>query len=102
MRISSVPGDSTRPITDRVKESLFNIIGTDISGATILDLFGGTGSVSIEALSRNARYAKIIDLHPLAIRTIKANLELTRLKDKADVLRLDSLVYLKNQPDHGI
>jgi 16S rRNA (guanine(966)-N(2))-methyltransferase RsmD len=63
MRIRSVPGDSTRPITDRVKESLFNIIGNDIVGANFLDLFCGTGSVSIEALSRKAAYARMLDLH---------------------------------------
>jgi 16S rRNA (guanine(966)-N(2))-methyltransferase RsmD len=98
MRINSVPGDSTRPITDRVKESLFNIIGNDIVEASILDLFGGTGSVSIEALSRNAKRAKIIDLHPSAIKTIKSNLEITRLYDKAEVIRMDSLIFLKNNP----
>jgi len=96
MRINSVPGDSTRPITDRVKESLFNIIGNDILNASFLDLFGGTGSVSIEALSRNASRAKIIDMHPMATKTIKSNLEITRLQDKADVIRMDSLVFLKN------
>ena len=99
MRINSVPGDSTRPITDRVKENLFNIIGSDIIDASFLDLFGGTGSVSIEALSRKAKYAKIIDLHPLAIKTIKSNLELTKLQDQAEVIRMDSLVFLKNDPN---
>ena len=100
MRINSVPGDSTRPITDRVKESLFNIIGNDINESSFLDLFGGTGSVSIEALSRNAKLARIIDNHPLAIKTIKSNLSYTKLSEKAEVIRNDSLIYLKNQPDY--
>ncbi|MBE3144210.1 MAG: RsmD family RNA methyltransferase, partial [Planctomycetes bacterium] len=52
IRLQSVPGDITRPITDRVKEALFNILGADIQDESFLDLFGGTGSVGIEALSR--------------------------------------------------
>lgn len=99
MRIRSVPGDSTRPITDRVKESLFNIIGTDIVDSNFLDLFSGTGSVSIEALSRHAVYARMLDLHPLAIKTINSNLETTKLTSKAKVIRTDSLAYIKNKPD---
>ena len=99
MRIRSVPGDSTRPITDRVKESLFNIIGNDIVGANFLDLFCGTGSVSIEALSRKAAYARMLDLHPLAVKTINLNLETTKLISKAKVIRVDSLSYIKNNPD---
>ncbi|PKN84278.1 MAG: 16S rRNA (guanine(966)-N(2))-methyltransferase RsmD [Chloroflexi bacterium HGW-Chloroflexi-8] len=99
MRIRSVPGDSTRPITDRVKESLFNIIGNDIVGANFLDLFCGTGSVSIEALSRKAAYARMLDLHSLAVKTINLNLETTKLISKAKVIRVDSLSYIKNNPD---
>jgi 16S rRNA G966 N2-methylase RsmD len=56
-KIKSVPGDSTRPITDRVKESLFSIIGPEIQDSNFLDLFAGTGSVGIEALSRGAKAA---------------------------------------------
>lgn len=99
MRIKSVPGESTRPITDRVKESLFNIIGNDINNAKFLDLFCGTGSVSIEALSRNAAYARMLDLHPLAIKTINSNLIQTKLFSRAKVIKADSLAYIKNKPD---
>lgn len=99
MRIRTVPGDSTRPITDRVKESLFDIIGNDILGANFLDLFCGTGSVSIEALSRQAAYARMLDLHPLAVKTINMNLETTKLMPKAKVIRADSLSYIKKDPD---
>jgi 16S rRNA (guanine(966)-N(2))-methyltransferase RsmD len=55
-KIRSVPGETTRPITDKVREALFNIIGSDIQGAFFLDLFAGTGSVGIEAISRGAEY----------------------------------------------
>ena len=61
-RLRDVPGDSTRPITDRAKESLFNILGNDIEEASLLDLFAGTGSVGIEALSRGASFVRFIDL----------------------------------------
>ncbi len=80
IRLNGVPGDITRPITDRVKEALFNIISVDIVDATMLDLFGGTGSVGLEALSRGARYVRINDLNRQAIATIKANIQLTRLE----------------------
>jgi 16S rRNA (guanine(966)-N(2))-methyltransferase RsmD len=94
-RLKPVPGESTRPITDRVKESLFNIIGPDIQEATFLDLFAGTGSVGIEALSRGAKTALFIDLERNAIKTVNENLKLTRLTDKADVLRGDAFGILE-------
>lgn len=101
IRIKSVPGDSTRPITDRVKESLFNIIGPDISDSSFLDLFGGTGSVGIEALSRGAQYLRILDVNQLAVATIKQNLIKTRLADKAEVIQGDSLSYIKHSSDRS-
>lgn len=101
MRLQMVPGDITRPITDRVKEALFNIIGPDIHGASFLDLFGGTGSVGIEALSRGAAFCRFIDLNRAALSTIRANLEYTRLQDRAQVLQSDALQYLKRNPDRA-
>lgn len=97
MRIRTVPGDSTRPITDRAKESIFNIISTDIIESVWLDCFGGTGSVSIEALSRGAKTATIIDLHPLAIETIKKNLIHTNLANKAKVIKGDALTFVAKE-----
>lgn len=94
-QLASVPGDSTRPITDRVKESLFNIIGADIQHSTILDLFAGTGSVGIEALSRGADAAVFIDLNRKAIKTIQANLKLSRLAGHARVIQGNALSYLE-------
>jgi 16S rRNA (guanine(966)-N(2))-methyltransferase RsmD len=101
MRLRMVPGDMTRPITDRVKESLFNIIGPDIFGASFLDLFGGTGSVGIEALSRGAAFCRFIDINREALQTIRANLEYTRLHERAQVLQSDALQYLKRNPDRS-
>lgn len=95
-----VPGDSTRPITDRAKEALFNILGTGIQGSSFLDLFAGTGSVGIEALSRGAKRVLLIDLERTAIHTIKDNLAHTQLAKHAEVLRTDALVYLQRaQPE---
>lgn len=94
IRLDPVPGDSTRPITDRVKEALFNIISSDVFDATFLDVFGGTGSVGIEALSRGARYCLFLELNPKAIITLKNNLVKTRTSDKARVFHTDALKYL--------
>lgn len=99
MRLRPVPGDITRPITDRVKESLFNIINVDIQGASWLDLFGGTGSVGIEALSRGAGYVRFIDLNRSAIQTIRDNLVSTHLELNAHVIQADAFAYLQTQPD---
>lgn len=98
-RLRSVPGDSTRPITDRTKESLFNILGGDILGASLLDLFGGTGAVGIEALSRGAEFVRFIDRERLAVETIRQNLEITGLKPRAEVQRQDAFTYLGQIPD---
>jgi 16S rRNA (guanine966-N2)-methyltransferase len=100
-RLRSVPGDSTRPITDRTKESLFNILGADIEGAAFLDLFAGTGSVGIEALSRGALFVRFLDKNQNAIHTIHTNLELTRTTDRAEVMWTDSFQLLKSEPDRA-
>jgi 16S rRNA (guanine(966)-N(2))-methyltransferase RsmD len=97
--LQSVPGDSTRPITDRVKEAVFNIFGTDIVDARFLDLFGGTGGVGIEALSRGAAQAVFIEKNRKAQETIKANLLLTKLIDRAEIMRGDAFAYLRNVPE---
>jgi len=99
-RLASVPGNITRPITDRVKEALFNILGMDIRDSSLLDLFAGTGSVGIEALSRGASYVRFIDQHRLAINTIRSNLESTNLFDSAEVIQMDAFSHLGNKPDH--
>jgi 16S rRNA (guanine966-N2)-methyltransferase len=99
MRLQDVPGDITRPITDRVKEALFNILSKDIPGSTFLDLFGGTGSVGIEALSRGAAFVRFIDLNRSAVNVIRANLTHTRLEENAQVIQNDALQYLKQKPD---
>lgn len=93
-----VPGDSTRPVMDRVKEALFNILGVWVRGSRWLDLFAGTGSIGIEALSRGAEYCLFLDMAGVAIRTIHQNLETTDLAERADVVRTDALAHLRTSP----
>jgi len=100
-RLKRAPGDSTRPITDRVKESLFNILGEDIEEANVLDLFAGTGGVGIEALSRGAAYAVFVESDRAAANIIHANLQTTDLAQFARVIRSDVFIHLRNTPRNG-
>ena len=95
----AVPGGITRPITDRVKESLFNILGVDIQDAVLLDLFAGTGAVGIEALSRGAKWVRFVDRHHQAVKTVRTNLESTKLTDRAEVLNMDAFAALDQDVD---
>jgi 16S rRNA (guanine966-N2)-methyltransferase len=101
-KLKMVPGDKTRPVTDRVKENLFNILGTWTIGTRWLDLFAGTGQVGIEALSRNAEYAIFVDSERNAVRTIKANLDHTRLTKYATVIQRDAFSYLKTPRSRAV
>lgn len=98
-KLQMVPGDSTRPITDRAKEALFSILGDWVEGIHVLDLFGGTGAVGIECLSRGAAHAHFIELNRKAVDTIRTNLRHCRLEADAVVERGDSFAFLKNY--HG-
>lgn len=99
-KLKQVPGDTTRPVMDRVKEALFSILDDIIVGCSLLDLFAGTGAIGIEALSRGAHNVRFIDNSRTAIRTIHENLANTGLHDGAEVLHIDALAYLqrKNVP----
>lgn len=100
-KLKLVPGDSTRPVMDRVKQAVFNIIGPGIEGASFLDLFGGTGGVGIEALSRGAASAMFIDKDRYAVRTIEENLRTAGVTERGQVLRGDALDYLRSKPFKG-
>ncbi len=88
-------GMTTRPTADRVKEALFSIIQFEVPGARVLDLFGGTGQLGIEALSRDARSAVFVDEQETACKLIRENLQRTRLENAARVIRSDYAVFLK-------
>ena len=88
-------GMATRPTTDRVKEALFSIIQFDVPGCRVLDLFGGTGQLGIEALSRGAVSAVFVDSSDTACKLIQENLKRTKLYEYAKVVRSDYLEYLR-------
>ena len=89
-------GTHTRPTADRVKEALFSIIQFDVPTAKVLDLFGGTGQLGIEALSRDAKYAVFVDEREDACKLIRDNLRKTRLEQSAKVVRCDYAAYLRS------
>lgn len=97
-KLKSVPGDTTRPVTDMVKEALFNILGGDVIESNWWDLFGGTGAIGIEALSRGAAFIRFSDLNRLPVETIKENLAACGFSKQAEVKRGDSLAMLRASP----
>jgi 16S rRNA (guanine(966)-N(2))-methyltransferase RsmD len=86
---------------DRVKEALFNILGTEIVDADVLDLFAGTGSVGIEALSRGAAYAEFVESSSVAADVIRDNLETVHLDQAGRIVRADVFAHLRAQPQQG-
>ena len=93
-KLKELPGMETRPTTDKVKESVFNIVQFDIEGRQVLDLFGGTGQMGIEALSRGAAHCTFVDLRKEAAAVIRDNLAHTGLADRAKVTQGDYLAFL--------
>lgn len=87
--LKTVKGDTTRPTSDKVKGAVFNIIAAYIEESTVLDMFAGTGSLGIEALSRGAASAVFFDRSPQCCKIIKENLEHTKLTEKASVFNMD-------------
>ena len=88
------PGEGTRPLGDRVKQTLFAILDPDLRGATVLDLFAGSGAAGIEALSRGAVHATFVECDDKAIRAIRSNLQRTGLAGRATVTKGDALAWL--------
>ncbi|GGA83768.1 16S rRNA (guanine(966)-N(2))-methyltransferase RsmD [Ornithinibacillus halotolerans] len=89
-QLKAVPGNNTRPTTDKVKEAVFQIMGPFFDGGTALDLFAGSGSLGIEALSRGMDSCIFVDKHPKAIQTIKENTSLLRLDSHVEIFRTDA------------
>jgi len=95
-RLKELPGMDTRPTTDQVKESIFNIIQFDVEGRRVLDLFAGTGQMGIEALSRGAAHATFVELAPAAAKIVRENVELTRFTDVSKVVQTDWRAFLSS------
>ena len=94
LALKTVPGMETRPTTDRIKETLFNILQPELSDCSFLDLFSGSGAIGIEALSRGARCAVFVEKNPKACSCIRENLAFTKLADQAELLSTDVLQAL--------
>ena len=92
-------GFQTRPTADRVKEALFSIIQFDVPGAKVLDLFGGSGQLGIEALSRGAKQAVFVDESDAACKLIRENLRRTKLESDARIIRSDYMAFLNSCHD---
>lgn len=99
VQLKTPAGMATRPTADRVKEALFSIIQFELPGAKVLDLFGGTGQLGIEALSRDASSAVFVDAREDACSLIRENLKRTKLTQQAKVVHSDYLAYLNRCPE---
>ena len=95
VQLKTPEGMKTRPTADRVKEAMFSIIQFDLPGTRVLDLFGGTGQLGIEALSRGAKHADFVDEADSACKLIRENLKRAKMEQEGKVVRADYLEYLK-------
>lgn len=94
LQLKTVKGDNTRPTTDRIKETLFNMLQNDIEGCRFLDLFSGSGAIGIEALSREAKEAVFVENNKEAINCIKENLIFTKLVNSGIVMSYDVMTAI--------
>ena len=102
MPLKAAEGDNTRPTTDRIKETLFNMLQSDIAGCRFLDLYSGSGAIGIEALSRGAKEAVLVENARQAIAVIKDNLTFTKLSPKAVVMEQDVLSGISRLAGKGV
>lgn len=100
--LKAVPGTATRPTTDKIKEAVFQVLGPYFDGGNVLDLFAGSGSLGIEALSRGMDTAVFVDKQSKAIHTIRENLKTVKLEDRAEVFRTDAFRALKAAAKRGL
>lgn len=100
-KLKAPEGIKTRPTTDKIKESLFNILAPDLPDAVFLDLFSGSGGIGIEALSRGAKKAVFVDNSPVCSKIIAENLRFTKLVQKAQVYKLPVLAALDKLAANG-
>ena len=94
-KLVSLEGEATRPTSERAKEAVFSMLAFEISGREVLDLFSGSGQLALEALSRGATHATLVDSAPGAIRVIRQNVEKTHMTNKATVVQSDCLTFLQ-------
>lgn len=99
--LKTIEGQDTRPTTDRIKETLFNMISYDLGDCCFLDLFSGSGAIGIEALSRGAKTAVMVEQNPRAYEVIRENLKKTSLEEGAVVMNCDVSAGLKRLEGKG-
>lgn len=87
-------GDQTRPVTDRVKQSVFDMLMPYLDGATVYDCFAGTGSFGLESLSRGARHATFFESHRGTIKRLKANIDTIKVADRSTLITADCFAHL--------
>jgi 16S rRNA (guanine966-N2)-methyltransferase len=92
-RLKTPAGDTVRPTADRVREAWFSILQRSLRGARVLDLFAGSGALGLEALSRGAVTADFVEIHRLALATLKANILALHVDERAAVHRVNALTY---------
>ena len=95
IRLKTLEGDATRPTSERVKEAVFSMIQMDIEGREVLDLFSGSGQMALEAISRGAASAVMLDKSPMAVKIITENAEKTKLISRCDIRRDDYMDYIR-------
>lgn len=96
-RLHGPKGPGLRPTADRVKEALFSILGSRIAGSRFLDLYAGTGSIGIEALSRGAEHVTFVESNPTALRVLRANLAQCKLDASAEIQTCSASAFLRRQ-----
>ncbi len=93
-KLITLEGQDVRPTTDRVKESIFNIVQFDVEGASVLDLFAGSGQIGIEALSRGAKHCTFVDSSNRSIEVVKQNLKTCGFEKRASIFCGDGKMYI--------
>lgn len=100
-RLKALKGNATRPTSDKVKGAIFNILGDKVRGAKVLDLFAGTGSLSLEALSRGATEAVLIEKSRKAWEVVNDNIQMLGVQEQVQLYNMDAFSFLKQTRDEG-
>lgn len=95
IRLNTLEGDATRPTSERVKEAIFSMIQFDLEGRTVLDLFSGSGQLGLEAVSRGAASATMVDRSKAAIQIIEENIKKTKLQQRCMVKQMDCMDFIR-------
>ncbi|HXE75907.1 MAG TPA: 16S rRNA (guanine(966)-N(2))-methyltransferase RsmD [Candidatus Xenobia bacterium] len=101
-RLKTLPGEKTRPTSDRLRETLFNVLGASVQGAVFADCYAGSGAVGLEALSRGAEFVYFLENHRSAVRVIEANLKSLDVEAGFEILHVDVCAGLRSLAQRGV